>query len=492
VGPAALKIGAGTNGGLTKKIYLAAGNYEFRYWYKSTVVYPTYEPLYICGSDVREWDWVTATNWRSNLAGTTSGTAALSTVGGVFLEPVTVNPQTANTPPSSFDSGNFLDGCAYSARWIERTASFKVNNAGYYWLSIVSQAPGTANGFYLGQTRLCASACAGDPNNNSPWKTQPVTLATDSFETPQADNTAFSLTTPFGYTHPLYKTPIANWNFRKVTTTTSVEAVTGRIVTSLTLTPPTTISPTNPQIVIRTRASIPLPATPTAPAWNYSLRPNDLIPGETNSVQFSGAYTSLTRSLLLLPGVYKLTFPITSQPQAPSYACQPGDYNPSIYPTYFRTDYPSSPSYGGSPPPFARNDPVFAEREFMQNFYYFRCNSTGSFLVPEVAGGYNAICFLVLRAHSYDVGFMAFANPGMRLDDVKLELLTSKFLDPSAATSTDPRSTVDLATKNSCDETGVYTTNKIHIQYAYVTGYPQYTTYSRGGGRFTVTHSKYP
>ena len=417
---------------------------------------------------------MTDSRWRSDLAGTTTGTAALSSLGGVFLEPVTVNPQTANTPPTTFDAGNFVDGCAYSARWIERTASFKVNNAGYYWLSIVSQATGTANGFYLGQTRLCASACAGDPNNNSPWKTQPVTLTTDSFETlaPKADSAAFQLTTPFGYTHALYKTPITNWNFRQVTTRTNVEAVTNRIVTTLTLTPPTTISPANPQIVIR--------------------RPNASA-GDTNSVQFNGAYTSLTRSLLLLPGVYKLTFPITSPPQAPSYTCGGSvDYKPYVYPTYFRTDYPSSPSYGGSPPPFALNDSSFAEREFMQNFMYHKCSSTGSFLVPEVYGGYYSICFLVLRAHRYDVGMMTLDKPGMRFDDIKLELLTSKFLNPSAASSTDPRSTVDMATKNSCDETGVYTTNKIHIQYAYVTGYPQYTTYSRGGGRFTVTHNKYP
>ena len=197
---------------ISKKAYMPAGKYELRYWYKSTIVYPEYEPAYICGTIEDEMNWVNASDGRNpNPAGWRQGDPVPSTRyvtrqtsrAGVYLDPIETNPQLATTPPdaSTFprpplmynpnlgivrgDSslGNRIDICAYSSRWIERTVTIQVSKSAYYWLSFVAEPPQgeMINGFYLGPLQLCPNACGGSVNNNFPWSAGTV-LYQDSFE----------------------------------------------------------------------------------------------------------------------------------------------------------------------------------------------------------------------------------------------------------------------------------------------------------------------
>jgi len=194
---------------LSKKVYLPAGNYELRYWYQSTVVYPEYEPAYICGSVESEMHWVTSSTTRSlgsraNSATPVSGAIisnAQSARAGVYMTPVLGNPQLDTTAPlaSAFprpprlpfnggtdradNSKNRIDICTYSSRWIQRSVPITITVAGYFWLSFVAEPPTTTttiNGFYLGPLQLCKDACTGPLNNNWPWTYQ-TSLFEDDF-----------------------------------------------------------------------------------------------------------------------------------------------------------------------------------------------------------------------------------------------------------------------------------------------------------------------
>ena len=194
---------------LSKKVYLPAGNYELRYWYQSTVVYPEYEPAYICGSVEGEMHWVTSSTTRAlgsspNSAIPFSGAIisnAQSARAGVYMTPVLGNPQLDTTAPlaSAFprpprlpfnggtdradNSKNRIDICTYSSRWIQRSVPITITVAGYFWLSFVAEPPTTTttiNGFYLGPLQLCKDACTGPLNNNWPWTYQ-TSLFEDDF-----------------------------------------------------------------------------------------------------------------------------------------------------------------------------------------------------------------------------------------------------------------------------------------------------------------------
>ena len=203
---------------ISKKVYLLSGNYEFRYWYKSTVVYPDYEPVYICGSVEGEMHWVTATATRtlesSRGSSTTNGGGAQTSRVGAYLVPILTNPQLATTPPAAGrmkqdgtltlpnnfpqppalpwsstnrrpdNSQNRIDICTYSSRWIQRSVPLSITSPGYFWLSFVAEPPtktttttsagsttivNAVNGFYLGRVQLCEVQCSEPLNNNWPW-----------------------------------------------------------------------------------------------------------------------------------------------------------------------------------------------------------------------------------------------------------------------------------------------------------------------------------
>ena len=191
---------------ISTSTYLPVGKYEFRYWYKSAVVYPEYEPVYICGTVEEEMNWVSSSSIRllSQAAGTPPWNASRQAArGGVYLDPVASNakvttppdPTTYPLPPAIRDPNsdgmrgdtstahNRIDICAYSSRWIQRSIPIEVTTANYYWLTFISEPPvgETSYGFYLGPLQLCQNACAGAVNNNYPWGVNTL-LYYDSFE----------------------------------------------------------------------------------------------------------------------------------------------------------------------------------------------------------------------------------------------------------------------------------------------------------------------
>jgi hypothetical protein len=238
---------------LSKKVYLAAGKYQLRYWYRSTVVYPDYEPVHICGTFEAEMNAWTSGATRTLDSTFGSATTDLGVKGaqtaraGVYLVPIVSNPQLALTPPTldSFakppslpwvrktnmrqdNSVNRVDICAYSSRWIERNVPLEVTGAGYFWLSFVAETPTTTttlNGFYLGRVQLCRISCKDPPTNNSPWvgakqATTPsgllpagTNLFSDNFEAPlKKSGDPFELTSGTIGAGALYEKPIPNWH----------------------------------------------------------------------------------------------------------------------------------------------------------------------------------------------------------------------------------------------------------------------------------------
>mgnify|MGYP006275916153 CR=1 FL=1 len=230
---------------ISKKLYLQTGIYTVRYWYKSTVVYPEYEPVHICGTEEAEMSWVTSGRTRSlsSAVGSTPTAQDNATVqtarAGVYLNPILSNPQTALDAPtlSSFarppampatstnkrtDNSSYrIDICAYSSRWIQRNVMIQIKAAGYFWLSFVAEVPTTTtvlNGFYLGPVSICPQSCA-DVRNNSPWteydvatNTPGTLLFSDSFDTPKVnDGDPFDLTSGTFPAAAKYELPISNW-----------------------------------------------------------------------------------------------------------------------------------------------------------------------------------------------------------------------------------------------------------------------------------------
>lgn len=205
---------------VSKKVYLEKGDHELRYWYRSTVIYPEYEPTFICGTVENEIYWATSITTRADTAvpGPTSVDPKLkqSVRAGVYLDPILTNPQLATSAPVKDDfptpgllangvaenTRNRVDICVYSSRWIQRSIPIKVESSGYFWLSFVSEpfssdsALTTRNGFYLGPVQFCkgtatavlaATACSGALNNNWPWAAGTV-LYEDTFDETPAVN----------------------------------------------------------------------------------------------------------------------------------------------------------------------------------------------------------------------------------------------------------------------------------------------------------------
>ncbi len=209
---------------VSKKVYLETGFYELRYWYKSTVIYPEYEPVFICGTVDAEMGWVNSRYIRVNDVTTSNVKNTQTARAGVYLNAIVGNPQTSSIPKLSdfkppptrenADSSagapyvyhSRVDICAYSSKWIQRSVNIEILQAGYFWLNFVSEpalsaAGTTRNGFYLGPVQMCkgtqaavemATACPGPLNKNWPWPANTV-LYDDTFDEAPAVNTTPSL-----------------------------------------------------------------------------------------------------------------------------------------------------------------------------------------------------------------------------------------------------------------------------------------------------------
>ncbi len=334
-----IQVGGVLNGApvapiISKKVYLPTGNYEFRYWYKSTVVYPDYEPVYICGSVEGEMHWVTATATRTLASARNSSTTnsgAQTARAGAYLVPILTNPQLATAPPTAGrnaslpndfplppalpwsasnrrpdNSANRIDICAYSARWIQRSVPVSITNAGYFWLSFVAEPPtttSTINGFYLGRVQLCQTKCSEPLNNNWPWSYK-TNLFTADF-TSGIPNQQFSTSTGYFPAGASYeKTPL--W-------------------------------------ITRVFGGLQGNPADSQPLFVYQQNDKRVGPNVIVDSQRSGSY--LYRGLLLTAGTYRATFTIgTSSPtpggpnaycangtsNLPGCACFTGSIDPNI------------------------------------------------------------------------------------------------------------------------------------------------------------------
>ena len=315
---------------ISKKVYLPVGNYELRYWYKSTLIYPDYEPVYICGSVEGEMHWATAIATRSLASSkgspTTNANGAQSARAGAYLVPILTNPQLATTPPAAGrmksdgtvsgsndfpqppelpyiaptrtnsdniradNSQNRLDICAYSSRWIQRSVSLSVTEPGYFWLSFVAEpptktsttasgrttvTPNTVNGFYLGRVQLCDVKCSETLNTNWAW-TKGTDLYTADF-TSGAPDSAFDAngSGTFGASANYEKT--TNWTVR----------------------------------VFGSLRGNPIDSDPRFPLYKYLRSNKPITPDQPSSIITSNRSSAyLYRGLLLTAGTYRATFTI--------------------------------------------------------------------------------------------------------------------------------------------------------------------------------------
>jgi hypothetical protein len=198
-GWSAIRIGKGYNDVLSKKVFLPAGAYELRYWYKSAVEYPQYKPAYICHIMRESLDWADDGRWRAWGSSVLSKDDPFTTRIGTFLDPISGDPRLATTAPSNVqaynangtEANNRIDDCVYAHNWIQRVVKFTITDTGYFWLSFATEYPAaskTKNGAFIGKVTMCILVCTETQVDNMPWYalkgSRVHTLMADSFETP--------------------------------------------------------------------------------------------------------------------------------------------------------------------------------------------------------------------------------------------------------------------------------------------------------------------
>ena len=165
-GTHSVELDCNGNSSMSTKVYVPAGSYELRYFYKARVSYPEYAPAFICGSAASDVSW--ATNLRA--------------VGGPLPTALKTNQINAyfdldaNGPPlhttldglQTLAGSNLIDVCVYSANWIERSVRINVATAGFYWLSFAADGTNDTYGGQIDNVRLCQKTCAGTLQDNFP------------------------------------------------------------------------------------------------------------------------------------------------------------------------------------------------------------------------------------------------------------------------------------------------------------------------------------
>ena len=180
--------GSAGNSSLTTKSYLATGYYELRYFYRSRIDYPNYDPTYICGTTGPTYANPTAgdTGWANDSAGS-AGTRT-NQINVYFDQSVNGGPPPLHTTldgTQQLAGGNLIDTCVQGPNWIERSVKIKVTTAGYYWLSFAADGHNDSYGAQLDNIRLCVEQCAGTLQDNFPsaW-TAGTVLFEDAFNAP--------------------------------------------------------------------------------------------------------------------------------------------------------------------------------------------------------------------------------------------------------------------------------------------------------------------
>jgi hypothetical protein len=172
------------NSSITTKIYLAAGNYELRYFYKSRVAYLNYAPAYICGSAASDVSWATDT---SSSGGPVANVAKTNQI-NVYLDLATGSAPPTHTTidgTQSLAGSNLIDVCVYAQDWSERSVKVNITTAGFYFLSFAADGYSDTYGGILDYIRLCPNTCPGTVQDNFPsaWLVANKILFADTFET---------------------------------------------------------------------------------------------------------------------------------------------------------------------------------------------------------------------------------------------------------------------------------------------------------------------
>jgi Flp pilus assembly protein TadG len=180
--------GSGTKGNssISTLVYLPGGAYELRYAYASRVDYPSYDPVYLCGSSATDLNWANSstTSWTGSMAN-----AYRTNQVNVYLD---LNPS-SNQPPQhttldgaeQLAGSNLIDMCLYSMDWVQRSVTINVTTAGYYWLSFAADGTNDSFGVQLDGIQLCRISCSGSVQDNytTAWAAGNL-LFGDTFESP--------------------------------------------------------------------------------------------------------------------------------------------------------------------------------------------------------------------------------------------------------------------------------------------------------------------
>ena len=148
------------NSAVTTKVYLEAGNYELRYFYRSRVDYPDYDPAYICGSTAADVSWANDTN--------SSGAPVANALRNNQLEAY-LDEVTGSSPPmhtttdgtQQLAGSNLIDVCVYGYSWLERSVRVVVGTPAFYWLTFAADGQNDSFGGQLDNIRFCQGTCAG-------------------------------------------------------------------------------------------------------------------------------------------------------------------------------------------------------------------------------------------------------------------------------------------------------------------------------------------
>ena len=160
-------IGTAGNSSISTKLYLAAGNYELRYNYRSRIDYPDYDPAYICGTTVNDTAYANDNLFALYRLGTVSRTNQINAYLDMNISG-TAPLHTTLDGTQQLAGSNLIDECVYSPTWIERSVRITVNTPAFYWLSFAADGQSDSYGGQLDNIRVCPNKCSGTPQDNFP------------------------------------------------------------------------------------------------------------------------------------------------------------------------------------------------------------------------------------------------------------------------------------------------------------------------------------
>jgi Flp pilus assembly protein TadG len=160
--------GTGTagNSSISTSIYLPLGNYELRYYYRSRIDYPNYDPTYICGSSANDTSW--ANDSKTLGFAQVTRTNQINVYLDVPLADGSAPLHTTLDGTEQLAGQNLIDECVYSANWVQRSVRIVVTTASYYWLTFAADGANDSFGGQIDDIQLCSGTCSGAVQDNFP------------------------------------------------------------------------------------------------------------------------------------------------------------------------------------------------------------------------------------------------------------------------------------------------------------------------------------